>query len=99
MLLDPNDVIVTVATKWGDVPMPLAHWMENGPGVYPMLRPVAARHRESGEDLPLDTIPLRYRNNAEALALIVAGELDEPWGRSPEVLREISKTAADNEFL
>jgi len=52
--------------------------MKHGPGPRVGLRPVAARSRLTGEELPLSVVPLRYRNDAESRAAIERGEFTDP---------------------
>lgn len=80
--IDPGDVLVTLAHPHGDVEVPLGEWMRTGPGERPLLRPVHARRRSTGEPLPLRVIPFIYRNTALARLLIRIGLLRDPW-RSP----------------
>jgi hypothetical protein len=77
--LDPDDVVVVLGHPHGDVEMTLAEWMKVGPGGRPLLRPIAARSRSTGDPKPLTIIPLPYRNNATSRALIAAGDLESPW--------------------
>jgi hypothetical protein len=58
----------------------LARWMAVGPGPRPLVRPIAARSLSTGQELPMDVVPLAYRNDAKARALLAAGKLKWPWG-------------------
>jgi hypothetical protein len=75
----PEDVLVVVGHPFGDIEVPLTEWMARGPGPRPLVRPVAARSRVTGEPLPLTVIPPRYRNDEESRAAIERGELTDPW--------------------
>ncbi|MFD0853598.1 hypothetical protein ACFQ07_15280, partial [Actinomadura adrarensis] len=77
--LDPEDVLVLIQHPWGDLWPTLAAWMKYGPGPRHGLRPVAARSRLTGEELPLTVVPLPYRNDAESRAAIERGEVPDPW--------------------
>jgi hypothetical protein len=77
---DPADVMVTIDHPFGTLEVPLAEWMSAGPGPRPLVRPVAARSKSTGEALPLEVIPLRYRNDEESRRLIAEGKLESPWG-------------------
>ncbi|MPZ85264.1 MAG: hypothetical protein GEV28_34715 [Actinophytocola sp.] len=79
----PEDVIVVVRHPFGDVEVTLATWMAVGPGPRPLVRPVAARSRRSGEPLPLTVIPPRYRNDEQSRAAVRQGILVDPWAGSP----------------
>ncbi|MEO3750345.1 hypothetical protein [Streptomyces sp. B6B3] len=76
---DPDDVLVVLAHPHGDVEVPLADWTRTGPGPRPLVRPVAARSRATGEPLPLSVIPLPYRNDDESRRAIADGLIDDPW--------------------
>lgn len=77
--LIPEDIIVVVGHPFGQVEISLAEWMGTGPGHRPLVRPIAARRRSTGEQLPLSIIPVRYRNDDESRRLIARGELEPPW--------------------
>jgi hypothetical protein len=76
---DPDEVVLVLAHPFGDVETTLAEWMRTGPGPRPLVRPVAARSRRTGEPLPLTVVPLPYRNDKEARARIAAGDIEWPW--------------------
>jgi hypothetical protein len=85
-VLDPaayDDVIVTLAHPWGDIEAPLRTWIEVGPGSRPLVSISKARRR-NGSPVPLDEIPLQYRNTAESRRLQRLGLLPAPWGPPPE---------------
>jgi hypothetical protein len=73
------DVIVTVAHSWGDIEVPLPVWIENGPGQRPLVTISKARRRD-GSPVPLEEIPLQYRNTVESRRLQRLGLLASPWG-------------------
>ncbi|MBO2465190.1 hypothetical protein [Actinomadura violacea] len=79
----PEDVLVLIQHPFGDTWPTLTEWMEYGPGPRKGLRPVAARSRLTGEELPLTVIPLPYRNDEESRAAIQRGELADPWAGHP----------------
>jgi hypothetical protein len=79
MEVDPNDVLVVVAHPYANIEVPLAVWIERGPGPRPLVRPVSARSRSTGESLPLSVIPLRYRNDEESRRAIRLGLIEDPW--------------------
>jgi hypothetical protein len=81
-MLDPvdyDDVIVTVAHPFGDIETPLPHWIQIGPGPRPLVTISRARRRD-GSPVPLEEIPLQYRNTAESRRLQRLGLLPAPWG-------------------
>lgn len=85
-MLDPadyDDVIVTVAHPWGDIEAPLLRWIATGPGPRPQVTIRKARRRD-GSPVPLEEIPLQYRNTAESRKLQRQGLLPAPWGVPPE---------------
>lgn len=62
---DYDDVIVTVAHPMADVETTLRHWIETGPGPRPFVTVVAARWR-NGDPIPLEAVPLQFRNSRKA---------------------------------
>jgi hypothetical protein len=76
---DPDDVLVVIGHPFGDLEVPLAKWMADGPGPRHALKPQSARSRATGEPLPPTAIPLAYRNSRESRALIAAGRIAPPW--------------------
>jgi hypothetical protein len=80
--IDLDDVLVVIAHPFGDVEVPLADWIATGPGSRRFVRPVRARSRSTGRQLPLSLIPLRYRNDGQSRRAIADGLLEDPW---PEV--------------
>lgn len=79
---DYDDVIVTVVHPWADIETTLARWIETGPGPRPFATITAAR-RGNGDLLPLEAIPLQYRNSPESRRLQRLGLLPAPWGTAP----------------
>ena len=77
---DYDDVIVTIAHPWGDVEAPLPAWIQTGPGPRPLVTISRARRRD-GSPVPLEEIPMQYRNTAESRRLQRLGMLPAPWGR------------------
>lgn len=77
--IDPEEVIVVIEHPFGRVEATLAEWMARGPGPRGLVRPVAARDRPTGRDLPLTVVPLAYRNDEESRRLIAEGRLESPW--------------------
>ena len=61
----------------------LPTWIETGPGPRPLVTIGKARHRD-GSPVPLEEIPLEYRNTAESRRLQRLGLLPAPWGPPPE---------------
>ena len=85
-MLDPadyDDVIVTVAHPVGDIEVPLPTWIQIGPGPRPLVTISKARRRD-GSPVPLEDIPLQYRNTAESRRLQQLGLLPSPWGPQAE---------------
>ena len=78
-----DEVIVTVAHPWGDIEAPLPTWIEIGPGPRPLVTISKARRRD-GSQVPLEEIPLQYRNTAESRRLQRLGKLPTPWGPPPD---------------
>jgi hypothetical protein len=80
---DYDDIIVTVAHPWADIDTPLRTWIDTGPGPRPLVTITAARRR-NGDPVPLETIPLEYRNSPESRRLQRLGLLRAPWGLPPD---------------
>jgi hypothetical protein len=76
---DEEDIQLTIAHPVGDLKVSLATWILTGPGPRDRVRPIAARRKSTGEELPLTVIPLQYRNDDESRKLIASGELPDPW--------------------
>lgn len=76
---DPDDVVLTIDHPFGRVEATLAKWMATGPGPRPLVRPIAAKSRSTGEALPLTVVPLAYRNDEESRRLIEEGTIASPW--------------------
>jgi hypothetical protein len=79
---DYDEVIVTVAHPMSDVETTLRQWIESGPGPRPFVTIVAARWR-NGDPIPLEAIPLQFRNSPESRRLQRLGLLPAPWGPPP----------------
>lgn len=79
--IDPEDILVTIAHPHGDVEVPLLEWIKTGPGPRPLVRPVAARRKSTGESIPLSAIPIQYRNTSFTRALIKIKAIQDPWKR------------------
>jgi hypothetical protein len=76
---DLDDVLVVVSHPFGDIEVPLTEWIARGPGLRPLVRPVSARSRSTGESLPLSVIPFQYRNDWESRRAIKDGLIGNPW--------------------
>lgn len=84
-MLDPadyDDVTVVIAHPWGDIEAPLPLWIQRGPGPRPSVTITRAWGRD-GTPVPLEEIPLRYRNNRESRRPRRLGLLPAPWGPPP----------------
>jgi hypothetical protein len=73
------DVVVVIQHPFGDVEIPLGEWMARGPGPRVLVHPVAAKSRSTGDALPLEVIPVAYRNDTESRRLILEGVIESPW--------------------
>lgn len=78
-----SEIVITIDHPLGEVMMPLTDWMEQGPGVRPLLSPSAAWCKSTRERLPLYVIPLAYRNIRLSRLLIGLGFLKNPWAVRP----------------
>lgn len=74
-----EDIEVVLSHPAGTVRVPLATWIEQGPGPRRLLRPIEVRHRETDELLPISVVPFRYRNSWAARALVRLGIVADPW--------------------
>ncbi|MGW6197399.1 hypothetical protein ACWF0M_14745 [Kribbella sp. NPDC055110] len=79
---DIEDILVTIDHPFGAIEVSLTEWIKRGPGPRKLLGLSAARSRRTGEPLPLEVVPFRYRNNAASRHAIAAGELENPWEES-----------------
>ena len=77
--MKPADIEVFVAHPFGDAWISLDDWIRVGPGPRPLVAPTRARDRHSGAPLPMRVVPLRYRNNLVARALVRLGLVAKPW--------------------
>jgi len=73
--------MVVLEHPHGKIEVSLEEWISIGPGARPLVRPVEAKRKGSGEPLPLSVIPLRCRNNGLSRTLIALGVLKDPWKR------------------
>ena len=76
---DPADVVVVIEHPFGRVEMPLSEWMVRGPGPRALVRPVMVKSRSTGGALPMEVIPVAYRNDTESRRLILEGVIESPW--------------------
>src|ERR1700730_8572351 len=83
MDIAPEDILVTVAHPWGNIPATLAEWIERGPGPRPLVRALNPRMKATGQPLPDEVIPLVYQNTSESRDLIRHGLLSNPWPDKP----------------
>jgi hypothetical protein len=95
--LSYEDILVAVGHPAGAAEIPLSEWIRIGPGTRPFVRPVRARCRRSGEELPLAVIPMAFRNDHTSRALIASGQIDAPWSRLAAA--PASGEESDPEFL
>lgn len=82
-----DEIMVVITGNWGDIPMTLEKWIQSGPGQRYLRSPFRIWNLRTGEELPLSTIPLAYRNDYESLRKIIDGEISDPWNRDLKVLR------------
>ena len=83
---EPSSIVVVIAHPYGDIEVSLAEWIAAGPGPRLFVRPIAAKDQVTGQALPLEVIPLQYRNDEESIRLIVEGQLVDPWKRDSHEL-------------
>ena len=63
----------------GHLRVGLQEWISKGPGDREFLAPTHAIERETGKELPLSVVPLRYRNSPWSRRLVRLRLLKEPW--------------------
>jgi hypothetical protein len=83
---EPSSIVVVIAHPYGNIEVSLAEWIATGPGPRLFVRPIAAKDRATGQALPLEVIPLQYRNDEDSIRLIVEGQLVDPWKRDRQEL-------------
>ena len=76
---DYSDLVISISHPHGEIEMPLDSWIEEGPGLRPLLKPYKVRRKSTGEALPLSAIPIRYRNTVWSRLLISLGVIRNPW--------------------
>src|SRR6516162_2032042 len=76
--LAPDDILVLVCHPQAEAWMPLREWMRKGSGSKPLIRPIAAKHAQTGESLPLTAIPLAVRNDPESWEAVRLGWIHDP---------------------
>ena len=86
--MDLSQIIVTIAHPFGNIEITLEEWIIQGPGPRLLARPVSAKNKAAGESLPLDVIPIQYRNDKQSIEMIVNGQVPDPWTRDIELLKQ-----------
>jgi hypothetical protein len=77
--IQSSDIIVILGHPHGDLEVTLNEWILKGPGERDLLRPMAAKNKNTGEQLPLNVIPFVYRNSFLSRALIALKVFSDPW--------------------
>lgn len=57
----PDDILVTIDHPFGEIEVPLAEWIREGPGPRPRVQLKSARRASTGEAIPLDDIDDPWR--------------------------------------
>jgi hypothetical protein len=86
--MDPSRISVIIGHPYSDMEVTLEEWINRGPGPRLFVRPVSARNKLTGEPLPLDVIPIQYRNDRQSIEMIVSGQISDPWNRDIELLKK-----------
>ena len=76
---EASQISVVIGHPGGNIQVSLEEWIRIGPGPRPLVRPIKAILDETGEELSLSVIPLKYRNNSWSRLLIRLGILSNPW--------------------
>jgi hypothetical protein len=85
--MDQSQISVIIGHPFGDIEVTLEEWIIRGPGPRLFLRPVSVKNKSTGEPLPLEVIPIQYRNDRQSIEMIVSGQLSDPWNRDIELLK------------
>jgi hypothetical protein len=78
-MTEHSRIVVLISHPFGNIEVPLEEWIATGPGPRLFVHPIAAKDKTTSQSLPLDVIPLQYRNNEESINLIVEGKLINRW--------------------
>lgn len=73
------EIEVVLAHPHGMIRVPLDEWIARGPGARPLLQPCAAYNAQTGAQLSLSAVPLRYRNTVVSRLLIRLKLIQNPW--------------------
>lgn len=79
MKCDKNNLVVMISHPFGEIEIPLQEWMEQGPKKRKLLRPTKLKNKKTNKYLPLNQIPLKYRNTSISRFFIKIGVLENPW--------------------
>ncbi len=79
MLERYQHISVSIKHPSGTVETTLQDWIERGPGSQDIAHPSRAKDLRTGESLPLNVVPLKYRNDKVSWSLIERGILGDPW--------------------
>lgn len=80
---DPSEIVVIIEHPFGSVDVPLQTWMSSGPGLRSKVAVHRAKHID-GSPLPIEVVPLRYRNNLLSRMLIRLHILQDPWKQAKQ---------------
>jgi len=74
-----DDILLIIEHPFGTIEMSLEEWLKTGAGSRKLLKPYKVKDKLTGKQLPLGTIPLKYRNNSLSRFLIKLGIIENPW--------------------
>jgi len=81
--IDRSNINVTIDHPFGSVNVPLQTWMSSGPGLRSKVAVHRAKHID-GSPLPIEVVPLRYRNTLLSRMLIRLHVLQDPWKQAKQ---------------
>jgi len=79
--MSEKQLIIIIDHPFGQIEVPLKEWIEEGPGPRIYLTPIKVKNKATNEILPINAIPLRYRNNGLSRLLIKMNIIDNPWSK------------------
>ncbi len=85
----PQNIDVIIRHNHGEIHVTLEDWIRVGPGPRIGTAPIKAINRITGNHLPLEIIPLPYRNNLESIQSIIKGKFTDPWNRDQNTLQRL----------
>ena len=76
---EPERYDVEIDHPHGRVRVPLPDWLKTGPGPRGLLTPCAVIDKVTGERIPVEKLPLGWRNTTVSRTLAKLGLVQFPW--------------------